>query len=99
MSGLWRGRHREFWTLPEAPAAETAVGRKTLESKKASCKSDHVERVVVRVAQMLGPFIQITSSINTSDLVPVVLCSYNTRLRNRFHYAVPEAMARQKGEY
>lgn len=48
---------------------------------------------------MLGPFIQITSSINTSDLVPVVLCSYNTRLRNRFHYAVPEAMARQKGEY
>lgn len=53
-------------------------------NRKASCKSDHVQTVVVRVAQMLGPFIQITHSINTSNLVHVAPCSYNARLRNRF---------------
>jgi len=78
--------------------APKAVGCKTLESEKASCKSDWTtsRRTAESVAQRLAQFFQIALSINTSR--PVAPCSYNARNATAPHYAVPEAMARQKGE-
>jgi hypothetical protein len=93
-----RGRLREFWTFPEAPSANT-VGRKRLESEKAPGKSDWTtSRQTTRELPSGWP--------NSSRLHPQSIHPARSRpartTRDRAtapHYAVPEAMARQKGEH